>query len=669
MHWFNKISITKKIIIFELSLILLLGLIGVIAYSNINKAIDSITNIYEQELEPIKWINTIRAHSRANEANMLKLIVSNDQVLKTRTIEDIQERTIQTDVLLENLSSNNMDSYERTILNEIKQHIKAYRSIRAQVIKAAEKGNRDQASNLYLLASVELDEANNDLKMMSNYESAKAAQFRDTNRAYANWAKYILLSLLALTIVLSSMLGVIILKNIILPLSVIISKIQEVANGNLNVEKVKIRSHDEIGKLGLTLNLMIDKLHDQVEFIKQNALKEKLTRETLSDIRVSQSLDEVFKYLISRLAYISNADRVFYCDTPIYKYERSIIKYELNKTLTHPDLKHSVIPEFFDELLTSVSKTLDVFVINDTREYYKDNTLALNFFEKYKINSAVFIPLIEESHNIRVPGVFILTSFHFENWSKESITFLKSIVDSAITPIWEIKQRDKVEELRNTFMLTLAHDLQVPLVGEQKALEFLHARPDEQPIGKYKEMITATLDSNKDLSKLLDKLLDIYNYEAGKKSLTIEEININEIIATEINIIKNHRKKEMPNIDTRLQTDISSVKLDKEEISKVLYTFLDNAITNLPKDGEILVKTYKMENQINVCVSDNGPGIPGEIREKLFERYAMAQAIERKIGAGLGLYLAKQIIEAHKGKIWFTTEAGKGTTFCFSIPI
>jgi signal transduction histidine kinase len=77
-----------------------------------------------------------------------------------------------------------------------------------------------------------------------------------------------------------------------------------------------------------------------------------------------------------------------------------------------------------------------------------------------------------------------------------------------------------------------------------------------------------------------------------------------------------------------------------------------------------------MEDEtVIVCISDNGPGINPELRSRLFERHAMARAIERKVGSGLGLYLSKQIIEAHNGEIWYTTEVGIGSTFCFRLPI
>ena len=96
---------------------------------------------------------------------------------------------------------------------------------------------------------------------------------------------------------------------------------------------------------------------------------------------------------------------------------------------------------------------------------------------------------------------------------------------------------------------------------------------------------------------------------------------------------------------------------------------MENAITYTQKNGIIEIKSYQIGDEVATCISDNGPGIPPEMSDKIFKRYAMAQLIEKKIGSGIGLYLSKQIIEAHNGKIWFESKLQKGSTFCISLPI
>ena len=82
-----------------------------------------------------------------------------------------------------------------------------------------------------------------------------------------------------------------------------------------------------------------------------------------------------------------------------------------------------------------------------------------------------------------------------------------------------------------------------------------------------------------------------------------------------------------------------------------------------------MIKASAKDNFITICVIDNGAGMSEVVQQRLFKRYEMALAIERKIGSGIGLYLSKQIIEAHQGKIEFTSQLNIGTTFCFTLPV
>jgi len=401
--------------------------------------------------------------------------------------------------------------------------------------------------------------------------------------------------------------------------------------------------------------------------LTENAARERLLRIIISDVKVSQDLDELYKYLLPKMTNIYNDDRALLVEMPEGMFQKPEIKQEYVKGQHQGLLQDAQIPNRFNEIIRKTGINLEPITINNTIDYYRDDSDLQKFFDEYSIKSLLTIPLVRYNHDVKILGILVITSKDLRVWTEDKVNVLRSITDQVANVIWEIMKRRELEELRNTFMLTLAHDLQVPIVGEHRALEFLISRPDSQPIGKYKEFIDETIKSNESLSELLSRLLDMYNYEAGKQELRLIKYNMSGIINDVVNSLKGFAQSKSMSINIDIQ-DGPEVNVDITEMRKVVKNLLENAIEYTQTGGNITIKSYKQDNEVITCISDNGPGISPEIRERIFERYAMARAIERKVGSGLGLYLAKQIVEAHCGKIWYDTKLGIGTTFCFSLP-
>lgn len=96
---------------------------------------------------------------------------------------------------------------------------------------------------------------------------------------------------------------------------------------------------------------------------------------------------------------------------------------------------------------------------------------------------------------------------------------------------------------------------------------------------------------------------------------------------------------------------------------------LNNSIINLNNNGQIIIENEISNENMLLCITDNGVGIKKRLQDKLFKRYEMSNEIERKIGGGLGLYLSRLIIEAHGGKIWYDSSSTIGAKFCLHLPI
>lgn len=403
---------------------------------------------------------------------------------------------------------------------------------------------------------------------------------------------------------------------------------------------------------------------------KQIAEREKLLREIISNIKISQNLDNVYAYVIEKLSSVFNADRVIFFETSLNMLEKALVKHEYlkdknNLTLEKIEIPESLIKSFQSRLMESTTLS-----VNNVSEFYLGHRQIQAFFELYSIKSFMSKPLLRTSKENKTLGFLMLCFSEPRVWSDEEKSLLETISEAVLNVIKEIMKLQEIDELRSIFTITLAHDIQVPLVGQQKALEYLSSRHSDEPIGKYLYFIEETIESNKNLFNLLSRILESYYYELGKKKLNLSKQIISISLINEIidPLIELAETKSI-SIDIEVSDKVPEVFIDKNEIKKAIFNIVENAVTYTQFGGNIVISCFCQEPNVVICISDNGPGIPFEKREKLFERYAMAQLIERKIGAGLGLYYSKQIVEAHKGSIFYTTELGIGSTFCILLPM
>lgn len=401
---------------------------------------------------------------------------------------------------------------------------------------------------------------------------------------------------------------------------------------------------------------------------KQTAEKEKILREIIGEIKLTQNINQAYNYLIAKLANIFDVSGVIFIEIPDFKYEKPRVKYEYIRNSELPTFQNSEIPDAYSDMFLELAKSSNPLIINDTKNLHADNEAAQNFCNNHAIKSFMAIPLVDSRNNANILGIIVICSSQLKTWSQAEIDLLNSITSSAVTVIWEIIKLNEIDDLINTFTLTLSQGVQIPLGEQEKTLEFLASQNEAQPISNFKEVINKTLKNNKNLFELLTKLLDSYYYESGKKKLNLERYNIAEIINNVKNELNELAESKSMTININIDKNIQEIMIDKDEIGKVIYSLLENAINYTQHSGIIEIKSYKLGKDVVICISDNGSGIKPEIKEKIFQRYAVAQIIEKKSGSGLGLYLSKLIAEAHNGKIWCESEVGVGTIVCFLLP-
>jgi len=406
------------------------------------------------------------------------------------------------------------------------------------------------------------------------------------------------------------------------------------------------------------------------ESVRKTADREALLKDILGEIKFSQSLDEAYNYILAKMATIFNTDRAIFFEVPHIVMEKTYVKYEYRRNEKVPSLIKSYIPNVYMDIFREIKEELEPYIINDIKEFYPYEQDAIDFIDKYGIRSILAVPFVRYNRDVKFLGIFSLCCEEQRDWKKEEIELIQAIARNVINVVWDITKLREIEEIRNAFILTLAHDLMVPVIGEKKALEYISSQPASVQIAEVQTIIEGLLENNHEISATLSKLIEIYNYEMGNKILEKGLCRPDEIMERAYEVNKPLAESKSVRVEFIIKEPIPEIRVDKKEIEKVFCIVLKNAIEYSPENETVEVEFKKSNDKyLAVGILDKGPGFPKEFEELVFKRYEMIKILGRKIGAGLSLYLAKLIVQEHNGMIKIDSKPGEGCTFCIYFPM
>ncbi len=185
------------------------------------------------------------------------------------------------------------------------------------------------------------------------------------------------------------------------------------------------------------------------------------------------------------------------------------------------------------------------------------------------------------------------------------------------------------------------------------------------------EVITIMARSNTNLLAMVNTLLEVYRFEAGRKTLAFQPVNLEQLlkeVAGELTPLAQAKQLAI-NLDIDEHSSKSTIVGDRLELHRLFTNLIGNAIKFTDKGFVTisLVPITSNDRSITIKIADTGPGIPPEEQATLFERFR--QGSHKRSGSGLGLYLSRRIVEAHKGSIEVNSELGKGSIFTVNLPI
>ncbi len=229
----------------------------------------------------------------------------------------------------------------------------------------------------------------------------------------------------------------------------------------------------------------------------------------------------------------------------------------------------------------------------------------------------------------------------------------------------DVTEERLLERMRDDLTHTLVHDLRNPLTAISAALQILDMSSDVLSENS-RHMLNVAASNTQRMIELVNAILDVSRLESGRMQVEREPVPLPVLISEVLEAQEPLAKGYELRLENAVPNDLPLVYIDKKLIGRVLHNLIGNAIKFTPPGGHIRVSARSEEDKVLVSVSDTGPGIPPELRERLFQKFTTGRHARR--GSGLGLAFCKMAVEAHGERIWLE-DTPSGATFTFSLPV
>lgn len=263
----------------------------------------------------------------------------------------------------------------------------------------------------------------------------------------------------------------------------------------------------------------------------------------------------------------------------------------------------------------------------------------------------------------------------------------EKVLECTTAPVWgqgdrpmgviiivrDITEEHEINQARELLTQTVVHDLKSPMTAITSALALIEETANDPEVDRdlVEQSISIANRAANRILTLVDALLDIAKMESGQMRLELSQIEPGELLEQVAKDFLPQARSIGVVLQTLLGPGLPSIRGDTGKIVRVLANLLDNAFKFTPTGGQVILSTEQTANQmLKIQVADNGPGIPAEYREKIFDRFSQVPGQKgRQRGSGLGLTFCRLVAEAHGGKIWVEPNPAGGSIFVFTLPI
>lgn len=246
-------------------------------------------------------------------------------------------------------------------------------------------------------------------------------------------------------------------------------------------------------------------------------------------------------------------------------------------------------------------------------------------------------------------------------------------VASFLGLLHDISREEAIASIKSQFVSIAAHQLRTPLSAVKWTLHMLLSGDFGKITERQRGFIKRGNEANERMIHLVSDLLDVARIEEGKFGFEFKEESLEDLIQKSVGTFRLiSKKKNVKLIFHKPRAPFPKIETDRERIALVLQNLIDNALRYTPSGGRVDIRIKKKNDKfLQVSIEDTGVGIPRHQLPRLFTQFFRGENVMRMQteGTGLGLYIVKNIIEGHRGKIWAKSEEGMGSTFFFTLPI
>jgi PAS domain S-box-containing protein len=249
----------------------------------------------------------------------------------------------------------------------------------------------------------------------------------------------------------------------------------------------------------------------------------------------------------------------------------------------------------------------------------------------------------------------------------------------------DISPVKELNKMKTEFVAMISHELRTPLAMIKEAVALLSEGPGLKLEGAPLRFLTIAQDEINRLNRMVDNLLEISRMEAVAMRLRIAPVRVSEIVDRVIVGLQVRLREKAITIDRQVPAGVNTIHADEDRLYQVISNILDNAVKFSPANSAIRISVENLEpgaplleaknlplgeRYVMVTVADSGPGIPADYQERIFRKFERVNqgAMPGPKGIGLGLAIAKSIVEMHGGRIWVKSELGKGSEFSAILP-
>jgi signal transduction histidine kinase len=341
-----------------------------------------------------------------------------------------------------------------------------------------------------------------------------------------------------------------------------------------------------------------------------------------------------------------------------------------NESIVIEELKHSSLNKESKKTLNMLSK-LKVEIITPLN--VKDKTVGLLTLgpkesgDMYNEEDLSVLKTVGAQAAIAIENAFLFQET--KNFNKK----LKKEIRLATKELRQANEKlKKLDQAKSEFISIASHQLRTPLTVIKGYVSMMLEGSFGKILPEQKDSLKKVFQSSERLIHLIENLLNISRIESGRLQFSYEMMNFEELVENVIEELETTaKKKKLKLIYKKPKKTFPKVRIDREKIRQVIMNLIDNAIKYTEK-GEVEIELKLIKNKIFFSVSDSGMGIEKGDMLNLFKKFSRGQgtSVIHTEGTGLGLYVARQMIENHKGKIWAESEGkGKGAKFIFELPI